>query len=338
MDFTLSALNGDGPVTVGRWRRQAGERVAIGEPLLEAHSARFDWDIPAPCDGVLETVAASAGALATPGDRLALIRPDSVATARPARISPLAARMAAAYSLPLDRVPSTGRIERADVLAALAAREAQAADTIRPLTTAQRERAERVARIARDVPHGTVTAALDLSAIAAERAAMQPAWARRERVALDDLAFLVHAAVAALLDVPECNATVTADGVRLHRTVHVAISIDDGTALPRAGVIANAERYNIVGIARRLSQAQTDGSLEGGTLTIRSRAALLATDLVADGQTAVLNIGPVVARAVAAGEAETQVHPVVHVSLTCDRRAVSDAAAQRFLERLATSS
>jgi len=336
MELSLPDLPGGGPFSVSRWRRQAGERVSAGEVLLEIVSPRFDWDVPAPGDGVFEPVVATGAAVAV-GDHLATVGGvDAPAPEPRRRISPLAARLAAAHGVSLGRLPADRRIVRADVLAALAASSTLVADTLVAWTAAQSERAVRVMNAARAVPRGTLTAALDLRAAAASCAAMRPAWQKRESAPLDLLAFVLRGALAALVDVPECNALVTETDVRLRRAVHAAITIDDGVT-PRAGVIENAERYNAVGLARRLSLLQPGGATAGGTLSIRVRPALFATDLLFDGQAASLSVGPVVPRAVAAGDAETEIHPVVHVSLTFDRRAVSDAAAQRYMERLATS-
>jgi pyruvate/2-oxoglutarate dehydrogenase complex dihydrolipoamide acyltransferase (E2) component len=334
MEFSLPRLGGDETVTIGRWRRQAGEHVEAREPLLQAHSARFDWDIPAPGAGVLEAVRATAGAVVKPGDSLAIIRPDGEEPQRPARISPLAAKMAAAHGVAAERLNGSGaggRIVRADVQGYLAASASASSDTLAAPSTAP------VARAATGALHETAVVELDLAALAAERAGMQAPWQEHERFALGDAPLLIHAAIAALLAAPELNATLTADGLRLHKRVQAAVTIDDGQSPPRAGVIAGAEQYNAVGLARRMQALAAAGSLDGGTFTVRLRPALIATDVLAAGQTASLTFGAVTVRAVAGADGNVRKHPVVYTSLTYDPRAVTDAAARRYLERLATS-
>src|SRR5512143_1055469 len=120
LEFKLPALGDAETATIGRWRRQTGERVAAREPLLEAYSPRFDWDIPAPGAGVLEAVHAPAGNTVKPGDTVAIFRPDGAAPALRVRISPLAAKWAAANAVALEHVAGSGaggRIVRADVQA-----------------------------------------------------------------------------------------------------------------------------------------------------------------------------------------------------------------------------
>ena len=59
--------------TVGKWLKQAGERVSEFEPLLEVNTDKVDTEIPAPAAGVLLQVLVPEGATVKAGTVLALI-------------------------------------------------------------------------------------------------------------------------------------------------------------------------------------------------------------------------------------------------------------------------
>ncbi len=53
--------------TVARWLKQAGEAVAVDEPLVELETDKVTVEVPAPAAGVLEAIAAKEGAEVEPG-------------------------------------------------------------------------------------------------------------------------------------------------------------------------------------------------------------------------------------------------------------------------------
>ncbi|HWA81052.1 MAG TPA: biotin/lipoyl-containing protein, partial [Acetobacteraceae bacterium] len=48
--------------TVARWLKQAGETVAMDEPLVELETDKVTVEVPAPAAGVLAEIAAETGA------------------------------------------------------------------------------------------------------------------------------------------------------------------------------------------------------------------------------------------------------------------------------------
>ncbi|HZT20896.1 MAG TPA: dihydrolipoamide acetyltransferase family protein [Dongiaceae bacterium] len=158
MDFLVPKLSATmESATVLRWHKKAGERVRMGEPLVEIETDKAAIEVEAPADGTLETILApegtqlpiggalgrlAAGGAGGPAARpapapaaaaetaapTAAPAPPAAAPARPAaaaRIaaSPLARRLAAEAGIDLKRLTGTGpagRIRKRDVLAARA--------------------------------------------------------------------------------------------------------------------------------------------------------------------------------------------------------------------------
>jgi len=129
-----------------RWLKAPGDPVVKGEPLLEIETDKVTTEIEAPASGILTDVSAQEGdvvpvgravaRIAAPGEAgapaQATVPPattsGSAATASPAgaiKASPLARKIAEQHGVDLIHVKtSTGRIEKADVLAYVEARSA----------------------------------------------------------------------------------------------------------------------------------------------------------------------------------------------------------------------
>ena len=87
--------------TVGQWYKQAGDAVAIDEPLCELETDKVTVEVPAPAAGVLASLAVNEGDTVEVGAVLAsLVEGDGAAAAPP---TPAAAA-------PATAVAHTGRI------------------------------------------------------------------------------------------------------------------------------------------------------------------------------------------------------------------------------------
>jgi pyruvate/2-oxoglutarate dehydrogenase complex dihydrolipoamide acyltransferase (E2) component len=61
--------------TVLQWRKQEGEPVRTGEPLLEVEADKVTYEVESPSTGTLASIAAVAGDELRVGDLLAVIEP-----------------------------------------------------------------------------------------------------------------------------------------------------------------------------------------------------------------------------------------------------------------------
>jgi 2-oxoglutarate dehydrogenase E2 component (dihydrolipoamide succinyltransferase) len=122
--------------TVGKWLKREGERVSVGEPLVELETDKVNAEVSADHAGVLQRILRAEGEVVRPGDVLAMLEETeasetSVPTAQApeetdGRATPVARRMAEELGIDLREVRGTGaggRITREDVQAYLRERE-----------------------------------------------------------------------------------------------------------------------------------------------------------------------------------------------------------------------
>jgi pyruvate dehydrogenase E2 component (dihydrolipoamide acetyltransferase) len=144
-----------------KWLRNPGDRVSKGEPIVEIETDKVTVEVEAPASGVLREVSAGPGDVVPVGKTIALIfaageagaagstapvtpaasaaatgavpaSPTAV-NAAPVKASPLARKIAEQHGVDLARVTtSSGRIEKADVLAFVESQTRGAAARLTP--------------------------------------------------------------------------------------------------------------------------------------------------------------------------------------------------------------
>ena len=77
--------------TVGKWLKQEGDPVNVGEPVVELETDKVNIEVMAENTGVLETIVKSEGANVGIGDTIGTIQTDGSATATPGQSAPSAA-------------------------------------------------------------------------------------------------------------------------------------------------------------------------------------------------------------------------------------------------------
>ena len=137
--------------TVGRWFKQAGESVAVDEPLVELETDKVTLDVPAPAAGVLAEIIAKDGETVAPGALLGQIAEGVGAPARPLKaaakptspakgapqpapasagdtpLAPSVRKLAAETGVDASTIPGTGkdgRVTKGDMLAEIERRAA----------------------------------------------------------------------------------------------------------------------------------------------------------------------------------------------------------------------
>jgi pyruvate dehydrogenase E2 component (dihydrolipoamide acetyltransferase) len=126
-----------------RWLKSPGDTVTKGEPIVEIETDKVTVEIEAPASGVLRDVTAREGDVVPVGKTIAVIAgadevsaavaapsgsaPVAPAAARDIKASPLARKLAEQHGVDLSQLKTTtGRIEKADVLAHVESRKAPA--------------------------------------------------------------------------------------------------------------------------------------------------------------------------------------------------------------------
>ena len=291
-----------------------GDRVAVGDPLVEFESA----DAAADTGTVVGTIEATA----------ATSRPAGSGTAG-GRMTPAVRALAGKLGIDTAMVQGTGPagvITTADVQRA--AQVLAAAAPAVPLRGARRAMAERMAKAHAEVVPATVTDLADVDA-----------WPAGSDVTMR----LIRAVAAGCAASPALNAWFEPETMsrRLHERIDLGIAVDlddDGLFVP---VLRDVGRRDPVELKRGLERLKADvrqrtiplGELRGQTITLSNFGTVggqHAELVVVPPQVGILGVGRMTQRVVAAGGVPA-VHRVLPLSLTFDHRAVTGAEAARFL-------
>ena len=267
------------------------------------------------------------------------------------KASPLARRIARERGVDLSTVVGTGpdgRIVAEDVeqAAATPAPAAPAAGAAADVEVVQLTSVRKT--IARRLTEAWTAPAFQLGVSADMTEALALRERLVERVAEDDVKptvndVLVKLAAAALMRHPAVNAVFTGEEIHRYPTanVGVAVAAPAGLVVP---VLRSAERLTIQEIARVRADLVTrarDGKLalqdfEAGTFTISNLGMFGVEQFVAvlnPPQVAILAVGAVKQEAVVV-DGEIDVAPMLHMTLTCDHRAIDGAEGADFLRTL----
>jgi len=270
--------------------------------------------------------------------------------------TPMARRVAVLHDVALETLTGSGprgRVRKADVLAAipapapaavapvpLAAPPAPVAPgevEILPMSSMRRTIARRLTEAKQQIPHFYVRRRVRADRLLALRAAVQG-----QRPSIND--YLIKACALALMEVPQVNIQV--HGQEIHRfgnaDIAVAVATEKGLVTP------------IVRAADDLSVAQIAEAMTG--LAQRARSGKLKTEEFSGGSFSLSNLGgfgveqfdaiinPPQGAILAVGTARPEpidddgairIVPVLHLSLSCDHRAIDGADAGRFMAALA---
>lgn len=191
----------------------------------------------------------------------------------------------------------------------------------------------------------TTVVEVDVTRIAALRAASKAPFQEKHNTKLTFLPFFVKAATEALVAHPKINATIDDKKVTYHDHEHIGIAVDTerGLLVP---VIKDAGSKSLPEIAASindLAKRTRDGSagvddLSGSTFTITntgSGGALFDTPVLNMPETAILGVGTIVKRPVvvkdAMGNDSISIRSMVYLALSYDHRLVDGGDAARYL-------
>jgi 2-oxoglutarate dehydrogenase E2 component (dihydrolipoamide succinyltransferase) len=198
----------------------------------------------------------------------------------------------------------------------------------------------------------TTVVEVDVTRISVLRAKTKKQFEATEGVKLSFLPFFAKAAVEALKQFPQVNASIDIDAgtVTYHEAEHlgIAVATERGLLVP---VIRDAGDLNIAGLSRKIADLAertrtnkvSPDDLSGGTFTLTntgSRGALFDTPIINMPQAAILGTGAVVKRPVVVtdenGSDSIAVRSMVYLALSYDHRLVDGADAARFLVAMKT--
>lgn len=254
--------------------------------------------------------------------------------------SPVARRLAARHGVDLAELKGTGprgRICKEDVLAAAGPTRTRGEVEVIPMTPMRKAIARRLTEAKQQIPHFYLRRRVRADRLLAARTAAG------NRASVN--AYLVRAVALALRDVPSVNIQVHGNDVHRMPTADIAIAVATNKGL-LTPVLRGAETLSLEDIAAATSD-----------LAERARASKLRQEEIEGGSFSLSNLGPFGVEqfdaiinppqgailAVGAARPEPidddgaiRIVPVLHLSLSCDHRAIDGADGARFLGTLAS--
>lgn len=281
------------------------------------------------------------------------------------RLSPVVRRLVAEHSLNPTDITGTGRdgrITREDVTAFIAGRAAKPASAV-PASRAMpapaavqagqtvafnaiRKRvAENTAKSWQTAPHVLQLVEADFLKVDQARAAHGKAWKAREGFSLTYLPFIVRAVSIALGKFPKLNASLSGDGLALHRRINIGIAVDlnfDGLVVP---VIKDVPAKSLPQIAREINDVATRAragklrpdEMTEGTYTISNNGAfgsVITAPIINQPQVAILSADGIRKKPVVIesdGGDSIAIRPVGVLAQSFDHRAVDGSYSAAFL-------
>jgi len=365
--------------TISKWFKKIGDSIKQDEPVAELETDKVTLEVNAPFAGVLKEIITAEGANVAVGAIIGKIEEGAAASTpspakaeapAPAKVQtpvasdaadnksgPAARKIAEENNVNLSNVEATGKDGRAtkgDVLQAVATPPQPVANTASaPVREAKEERVKMTKlrqTIARRLKDSQNTAAIlttfneiDMSNVMALRAEYKEAFEKKYNIRLGFMAFFVKAAVSALKEVPEVNASIEGDEIVYKRNYDIGVAVGgaNGLVVP---VVRNADELSIAEIEAeiaRLAGKAKEGTLSmadmtGGTFTVSNGGvygSLLSTPIINPPQSGILGMHKTQDRPVAI-KGQVVIRPMMYVALSYDHRIVDGRESVTFLVRI----
>jgi 2-oxoglutarate dehydrogenase E2 component (dihydrolipoamide succinyltransferase) len=356
--------------TIAAWHKKPGDAVKRDENLVDLETDKVVLEVPAPADGILQSVLKEVGSVVKSDELLAIIQPgaaqsptakavvessapmaapDKSAVVAPASAGPSARRAAAEAGIAASHIAGSGkggRVTREDVAAH--------AKTASPTVTTATERAEqRVpmnrlrARIAERLLNAQHNAAIlttfnevNLKNVMDLRARYKEAFEKKHGARLGFMSFFTRAVIEALKQFPLVNASIDGNDIVYHAyyDIGIAVSTERGLVVP---ILRNAEQMSFADIeratatfARKAREGQiTIEEMTGGTFTITNGGvfgSLLATPIINPPQSAILGMHKIEDRPIAEN-GQVVIRPMMYLALSYDHRIIDGKESVGFL-------
>src|SRR5439155_152430 len=151
--------------TITRWLKQEGEHVEADEPLLEISTDKVDTEVPSPGTGTLVQILVQEGATVDVGTKLGQIGGAAGGSAPESTPAPAAPPAPAAAPAPAPQAPAPPK----PAAAPLAPAEAQAGESLEPVSAMRRGIADHMRKSLDTAAHVTSAIEVDMSRVVAAR-------------------------------------------------------------------------------------------------------------------------------------------------------------------------
>ena len=225
-----------------------------------------------------------------------------------------------------------------------------AQDRVVPFSNMRRRTAEHMVRSKATSPHAFIAYEVDFEHVERVRRSHGDRFRAEEGFPLTYLPFVARAAVDALREFPNLNASVVEDALVVHAQINLGIAVDlnhEGLIVP---VVHRAEEITLRGLARRIrdvadrsrTRKLTADDIAGGTFSITNDGPFgtyFTVPIINQPQVAILATDGITRRPVVValpdGSESIAVHSVGILGMSWDHRAVDGAYVSSFLRRVA---
>ena len=349
---------------IANWKKLEGEIIIQDEVLAEIETDKVVIEVVAANDGVMAKIFKAEGEVVNSGEVIGeyevgkseLIKEKKSKKDQSPKIEnkePLISnsvnKFAQENEIDLSLIKGTGksgRIIKQDLLNYISNKEGitkkeSVRETKRvPMSRLRKTVAERLVNVQRETAMLTTFNEVDMTEIMKIREQKGDDFFKKNQIKLGYMGFFVSAAVSALNEYPQVNASIDGEEIVFHgfKDIGVAVSTDRGLTVP---IIKDADLLNISDIEKltlKYSEKARKGKLtieemQGGTFTISNGGvfgSLLSTPILNAPQTAILGMHKIQDRPVAV-EGKIEIRPMMYLALSYDHRIIDGKEAVSFL-------
>ena len=349
---------------IANWKKLEGEMIIQDEVLAEIETDKVVIEVVAANDGVMTKIFKAEGEVVNSGEVIGeyevaereLIKGKKSKKDEVLKIEnnePLISnsvnKFAKDNEIDLSLIKGTGksgRIIKQDLINYISnneriTKEEVVRETKRvPMSRLRKTVAERLVNVQRETAMLTTFNEVDMTEIMKIREQKGEDFFKKNQIKLGYMGFFVSAAVSALNEYPQVNASIDGEEIVFHgfKDIGVAVSTDRGLTVP---IIKDADLLNISDIEKlilKYSEKARKGKLtieemQGGTFTISNGGvfgSLLSTPILNAPQTAILGMHKIQDRPVAV-EGKIEIRPMMYLALSYDHRIIDGKEAVSFL-------
>ena len=349
---------------IANWKKLEGEIIIQDEVLAEIETDKVVIEVVAANDGVMAKIFKAEGEVVNSGEVIGeyevgkseLIKEKKSKKDQSPKIEnkePLISnsvnKFAQENEIDLSLIKGTGksgRIIKQDLLNYISNKEEiKKEEALRetkrvPMSRLRKTVAERLVNVQRETAMLTTFNEVDMTEIMKIREQKGEDFFKKNQIKLGYMGFFVSAAVSALNEYPQVNASIDGEDIVFHgfKDIGVAVSTDRGLTVP---IIKDADLLNINDIEKlilKYSEKARKGKLtieemQGGTFTISNGGvfgSLLSTPILNAPQTAILGMHKIQDRPVAV-EGKIEIRPMMYLALSYDHRIIDGKEAVSFL-------
>ena len=349
---------------IANWKKLEGEMIIQDEVLAEIETDKVVIEVVAANDGVMTKIFKAEGEVVNSGEVIGeyevgereLIKGKKSKKDEILKIEnnePLISnsvnKFAKDNEIDLSLIKGTGksgRIIKQDLINYISnneriTKEEVVRETKRvPMSRLRKTVAERLVNVQRETAMLTTFNEVDMTEIMKIREQKGEDFFKKIQVKLGYIGFFVSAAVSALNEYPQVNASIDGEEIVFHgfKDIGVAVSTDRGLTVP---IIKDADLLKISDIEKltlKYSEKARKGKLtieemQGGTFTISNGGvfgSLLSTPILNAPQTAILGMHKIQDRPIAV-EGKIEIRPMMYLALSYDHRIIDGKEAVSFL-------